>query len=181
MATWFWRHQCEPHTTCSTPCTHCASPGAAQVDKKTLTLAPWISSTGPAPARTGIRNSNVSRWIYGQPQDFQLPAVRDRLLTLRCWRSGQLDEGRLRVVYGPMTTLESSGRYRHGSGHSQTEVLHPLGRRSRPSGDIGKIGFSAWKQPPDNSTESKSEAGIAQGGQFSEPIRVVGAARAIRR
>ena len=39
-----------------------------------LTLAPWLSSTGPAPARTGIRNSNVGRWSYGQPQDFQLSA-----------------------------------------------------------------------------------------------------------
>ena len=135
MATWFWRHQCKPHTTCSTPCTRCASPGAAQVDKKTLTLAPWISSTGPAPARTGIRNSNVSRWIYGQPQDFQLPAVRDRLLTLRCWRSGQLDEGRLRVGTCRTSKLKSAGGYLLQTSHSLPRTRFHCGTDSHSLAD----------------------------------------------
>lgn len=136
MATWFWRHQCKPHTTCSTPCTRCASPGAAQVDKKTLTSAPWISSTGPAPARTGIRNSNVSRWIYGQPQDFQLPAVCYRLLTLPNRRLHELN-GRLFLLDVTLseisnidnrwerTAMDLNIRSRLGAGAG---TAHPSGR-----------------------------------------------------
>jgi hypothetical protein len=176
MATWFWRHQCKPHTTCSTPCTRCASPGAAQVDKKTLTLAPWISSTGPAPARTGIRNSNVSRWIYGQPQDFQLPAVRDRLLTLRCWRSGQLDEGRLRARSGHFDFQKATvakkclvsgrviGSRRPGADMRNAHPKPPFGRQllSKMTNALvaGKISIGSYKRkhPPSPTLQSSGPA-----------------------
>ena len=65
-------------------------------------------------------------------------------------------------------------------GQSQLAAT-PGETRSRPSTDIQKNGFAAWKQPSNTAKVSKSEAGIAQMVQFSEPIRVVGAACAIRR
>ena len=40
------------------------------------------------------------------------------------------------VVSCPMATLESSGRHRHRSGHSLTEVLRPLGSRYRPPVEV---------------------------------------------
>ena len=36
------------------------------------------------------------------------------------------------VVSGATATLESSDRYRHGSGYSLTEALRPMDSKSRP-------------------------------------------------